>query len=257
MHPVLFRIGPLAIYSYSAALVTAFLVGTLLAYREAPRLGIDPENVLDLAILIGITSILGARVTYVLLYGGSLWTIFSRGEGLAFHGGLVGGFLIAFWYVRRKKMPVGVTADLAAPSVALGYAITRIGCLMYGCCYGKVSDLPWALPSSFVDSLPRHPTQLYAFFSSLLIFGILRYLKPRKAFDGYLFVVYVGLYGLYRFIVEFYREGLPTLGFLSLGQVVSLGMIGAAALLVRFWPWKSGDKTSHPGEGTGRGNGNT
>ncbi len=241
MHPVLFKIGMLEIYSYGVALVAAFLVGTFLAMKEAPKQNIDPENILDLSILIGIAAVIGSRIACVIInwsyYSQNPISIVSRGGGLSFHGGLTAGFLIGLWYVRRHKIPVGITADLAAPYVALGYAITRIGCLLNGCCFGRVSDVPWALRASFLDNALRHPTQLYASIINLLFFGILLYLRDKKPFNGYVFVVYVGLYGVYRFFIEYFRESDIYIGPLTLGQVVSLVMVLAAAALIKFWPW--------------------
>ncbi len=242
MHPVLFQLGSLEIYSYGVALVIAFLAGTYFAVKEAPKVGIEPERILDLAILIGVAAIVGARFYYVILnwsyYAENPISIVTRGGGLVFHGGLAAGFLIGLWYVKKHNISVGLTADLVAPFVALGYAITRIGCLLNGCCFGVVSDVPWALPASFLDNALRHPTQLYASLSNLLFFGILMYLRDKKPFNGYLFVVYTGLYGAYRFIVEFFREGDLFLGPITLAQVVSLIMILVSLLLLKFWPWK-------------------
>lgn len=241
MHPVLFKIGTLEISSYGAALALAFLVGTFLAVKEAPKRNINPENILDLSIYIGIASIIGSRIAYVVInwsyYSENLISIVTRGGGLSFHGGLTAGFLIGLWYVKRHKISVGVTADLVAPYLALGYAITRIGCFLNGCCYGRVSNVPWALPASFLDNTLRHPTQLYASFINLLLCGFLLYLRDKKPFDGYIFVAYIGLYGIYRFIIEYFRESHIFLGPLTLGQVVSLLMIATALVLIRFRPW--------------------
>ncbi|UNC92839.1 prolipoprotein diacylglyceryl transferase [Candidatus Contubernalis alkaliaceticus] len=248
MHPVLFEIGSVKVYSYGAALALAFFLGAVLAMREAPRVGIEQEKILDLSILIGIGALVGSRIAYIILdlpyYLETPMKIISREGGLSFHGGLIAGFLISFWYLKRHKIPVGVTADLIAPYVALGYAITRIGCLMYGCCYGKVSNLPWALASSFVDNALRHPTQIYASLINFVFFGLLLYLRDKKPFHGYLFVLYVGFYGLYRFGIEFFRDSDVFFGPVTLAQAISLLMILASALLIRLWPWKQVDKIS-------------
>lgn len=248
MHPVLFEIGFIKVYSYGAALALAFILGTVMAIREAPQVGIEQERILDLSILIGIAALVGSRIAYIILdlnyYLEVPLRIISREGGLSFHGGLIAGFLVSLWYVRRYKVPVGVTADLAAPYVALGYAITRIGCLMYGCCYGKISDLPWALPSSFVDQALRHPTQIYASLTNFLFFGLLLYLRDKKPFQGYLFVLYVGLYGVYRFVIEFFRDSDVFFGPVTLAQALSLLMVLASVLLIKYWPWKQVEKFS-------------
>lgn len=248
MYPVLFEIGFIKVYSYGAALALAFFLGTLLAMREAPRVGIEQERILDLAILIGISALVGSRIAYIIFdltyYLEVPMRIISREGGLSFHGGLIAAFLVSLWYVRRHKIPVGVTADLAAPYLALGYAITRIGCFMYGCCYGKLSDLPWALPAAFVDQALRHPTQIYASLTNFIFFGLLLYFRDKKPFQGYLFVLYVGLYGVYRFIIEFYRDSEVFLGPVTLAQAVSLLMVLISVLLIKYWPWKQVEKIS-------------
>lgn len=241
MYPVLFEIGPIQIYSYGVALVLAFIAGIYFVSREAPAKGVSQDRILDLSILIGLSAIIGSRLAFVMLN----WSYYARDPsliltgigGLSFHGGLFLAFLVSLWYVRRHNIPVGITADLIAPYLALGYAITRVGCFLNGCCYGKPSDLPWALPATLAEETLRHPAQLYASFMNLLIFAGLLHIKEKKPFNGYVFVAYVGLYGVYRFIIEFFREVDFYVSFLTLAQLVSLFMIAASLLLIKYWPW--------------------
>lgn len=241
VYPVLFEIGSIEIYSYGVALVLAFITGIYFVSREAPAKGVSQDRVLDLSILIGISALIGSRLAYVILnwsyYAQDPSLIIGGVGGLSFHGGLVLAFLVSFWYVRRHNLPVGITADLIAPYVALGYAITRIGCFLNGCCYGKPSDLPWALPVSLTEEILRHPVQLYASVLNLFIFAGLLYIRDKKPFNGYVFVVYAGLYGLYRFVIEFFREEELLVSYFTLAQLVSLLMIAVSLLLIKFWPW--------------------
>ncbi|MDW7652274.1 MAG: prolipoprotein diacylglyceryl transferase, partial [Bacillota bacterium] len=164
-------------------------------------------------------------------------TIFNiRSGGLSFHGGLIAGIAVGLWYTRRHKMPQGKVADLVAPYLALGYAIVRIGCLLNGCCYGRQTDVSWALPASYVDNAPRHPTQLYAFFAALIIFAVLRWRKKYIRFHGQLFIEFILYYSIYRFVVEGFREVSSYVGFLTLGQAVSLVAAVAAFVVIRVWP---------------------
>lgn len=123
------------------------------------------------------------------------------------------------------------------PFIALGYAITRIGCFLNGCCYGKVTSLPWGLVYPAIDNLPRHPTQLYASAAALFIFLLLRYLRKHKTFHGFIFAYFLIQYGIYRFVVEFFRVSLPTVWIFTPAQVMALFFIlaGGAMLLVHQW----------------------
>ena len=128
MHSILFKLGPITIYSYGFMLMLAFLAGTLVATRVARRRGIAPEVVLDLVAYLLIAALVGSRALYVALHWaffrdtlgeiGKIWT-----GGLSFHGGLVGGVLAGAWFCRRKQLPFLTVADALMPSLALGYAI--------------------------------------------------------------------------------------------------------------------------------------
>lgn len=121
-----------------------------------------------------------------------------------------------------------------SPFIALGYAITRIGCFLNGCCYGHITSAPWGVVFPAIDSYPRHPTQLYASASVLLIFFLLRYLRKFSFFPGFIFVWFLILYGLYRFVVEFFRVSEAVFWVLSPAQLVALPFI-IAGLAVLFW----------------------
>jgi len=116
---------------------------------------------------------------------------------------------------------------MGAPSIALGYAVARIGCFLNGCCAGHYTTLPWGV--DFGDG-PRHPTQLYAIGANLIIFLILHRQEKSKPFEGYLMLLYLVLYATYRFIIEFFRESPLVTSWLTLGQLISI-IIGITALL--------------------------
>lgn len=211
MHPVLFNLWKYPVYSWGLSLALAFVVGTLLSAKMGKKRGIDPDNIIDLALIVCIASIIGARALHVLLnlrdyvqYPSSI--IQMRDGGLSFFGGLGGGVLAGVIYCRVKKINIGEMGDVVAPAVALGYAIVRIGCLLNGCCYGTYCELPWAL-SAGPDGMPRHPAQIYSSIYSLIIFAILMKMQPKRKFDGHILWLYVGLYSIARFIVEFWRVG--------------------------------------------------
>lgn len=229
MYPILFNWGPITIYSYGFMLALAFLLGIYFARLEAKRKSINPDLIYDLAILAALGGIIGARFFYVIghweLYSRNWKAIFAFQEGgLVFYGGLAGGALAILVYLKAKKLLICDIADMIAPSLAIGYSIARIGCFLNGCCLGRVTNVPWAVNFPGVEGL-RHPTQIYSLFYGLVIFGILWGLRKKLIRSGQLFSLYLLLYALARFIVEFFRDTRPFFAGLSIYQVLSLGLI--------------------------------
>ena len=133
MHPILFQIGEVSIYSYGVMISLALLVAALALFREAPREGINPDHVLEAIIVAAIAGLAGARLLYVALnfssFSGRLLEIFfARFEGLSFYGAFIGGVLGLLLWVRWRKVDFFKMADLFAPYLALGYAFGRVGC---------------------------------------------------------------------------------------------------------------------------------
>ena len=150
--------------------------------------------------------------------------------GMSWFGGLIFGSFAACWMIKRAKLNLLETLDLLAPFVALGQAIGRIGCLLNGCCYGKVSR--WGLYFPSQDQV-LIPTQLYSSLLLLLIFYILRTLQERKHLAGQIFYSYLFLYALKRFGIEFLRNDTPKLIFsLSLFQLLSIPVFIFAGLML-------------------------
>jgi phosphatidylglycerol:prolipoprotein diacylglycerol transferase len=240
MKPILFSIFSWPVHSYGFMLAVAFLIGIIGVGRAARREGISFDAIVDLGIVVLIGAVAGSRIAYVLteyryFIQAPWWEVFLiNSGGLAFHGGLIGGFLTGLWFVRRRRLPPWRLADLAAPYIALGYATVRIGCLLNGCCYGKPSALPWAFACAAGDFTQRHPTQIYAMIGSLVLFFILWRLRNHRRFQGFLFMLYVGLYSILRFVVEFFREGPMLLPWLSLGQAVCVFLGAGAFGLIAF-----------------------
>src|SRR5947208_1202704 len=182
MHPILFHLGSIPIYSFGLLVTVGFVAGVTLAYRLAKSSGLPAEGILDAAAWILIASIAGARLLFVLLN----WSQFSghwieavktwRG-GMSFHGGLVGGVLAGAIYAWRRRLPFWALADAVAPGLALGYAIGRIGCFLNGCCYGGPTTLPWGVVFRDADhgglTPPSHPVQPYATLLNLGICALL------------------------------------------------------------------------------------
>jgi phosphatidylglycerol:prolipoprotein diacylglycerol transferase len=238
MHPILIKVGRLTIYSYGFFLALAFLIGFFLIRSELRRKGLKQEIAYDLVILAIIGGIIGARIAYVLgdldyFIKKPLAIIGLGGEGLAglvFLGGLIGGILFVLIYLLWNKLPVWKVADIAAPALAMGAAIGRIGCFFNGCCYGTVTTLPIGV--NFFD-VPRHPTQIYDAAYNLLIFAILWGIRDRVEKDGFLFWLYLLLYSTFRFLIEFIRVNPDFIWILSRTQIATI-FIFFLAIFVLF-----------------------
>jgi phosphatidylglycerol:prolipoprotein diacylglycerol transferase len=239
MFPVLIRIGPITIHTYGFLIATAFLLGLWLALRQAAREGLSKEKVTDIGFYALFAGIIGSRIFFI----ATEWEHFSSHPadmlkiwegGLVFYGGVIFAIPVAVWYARRQGLLLWQTADIWAPSIAVGHAIGRLGCFCAGCCYGLPTDLPWGVTFNNPETLairgvPLHPTQLYESAAELLNFVILLAIRRRKAFHGQLFWVYVLNYAVIRALIELFR-GDRERGFILPGISVSQGI--SAVMLV-------------------------
>jgi phosphatidylglycerol---prolipoprotein diacylglyceryl transferase len=178
------------------------------------------------------------------------WAKFWAG-GLTYYGGFLGSSAAAWFLLKRDKFPFWKAADMAGFAVPMGLAFGRMGCLLAGCCFGAESSLPWAmsfpprsaaseaqwkahaLPSMGMWSHPVHPTQVYESAASLLICAVcLLYVHPRKRYDGQVFVAFLGLYAVARFVLEILRrdDRGGMLG-LSTSQLIGVGLVATAAVI--------------------------
>jgi phosphatidylglycerol:prolipoprotein diacylglycerol transferase len=244
MRPVLFSIFGWPVHSYGFMLAIAFLIAIIGVGRAAKKQAIGFDIIIDLATWVLIGAVVGARIAYVIteyqyFIHASWWEVFKVSSGgLAFHGGLLGGFSAGYIFVKRKQIFPWKLADIVTPYIAFGYAIVRIGCLLNGCCYGKAATVPWALHCAANDFSLRHPTQLYSAAGSLILFGILWLLRNHKHFAGFLFLLYVGLYSIMRFIVEIFRESPMVFPWLSLAQLVCIILAIMAFGLIGIFEWR-------------------
>ena len=238
MHPVICHIGPVSIYSFGVMVALAAVVCSVLMGREARRLNIGQEEVYDLVFWAAAGGIIGARLFFIALNFSTFWSdpkeiIMIQNGGLAWQGGLLGGALATGLLTRRKGWDMPVIADLAAPYLALGHAIGRIGCFLNGCCYGK--EIAWGIYFP-VHGAHLHPTQLYEFALLVILFAVLKGL--RASFEkrpGMLFVLYVICASAIRFAVEFFRaDHQPLFLQLSIFQYVSIGFFLAGLGLIFY-----------------------
>lgn len=252
MHPILFSVGDWPVYSYGVLLAAAYLIGLQLGVVRARRAGVDPARIMDLGIYLIIAALVGAKLMLIAVD----WEYFRAQPrellslvraGGVFYGGLIAAVAVGLWLVRRYKLPPWSTADLMAPGIALGHVVGRLGCLMAGCCYGRPTDVAWAI--TFTDPLaatnvgtplgiPLHPTQLYDAGAELVILGLLLVTERKgRPFAGRTFWMYMLLYGVSRFVIEFYRGDAnrgTVLAGLSTSQFVSLLLVPASLLMLAY-----------------------
>lgn len=250
MYPVLFNLfGRFPVHAWGVLLMLGFVLAAWRAAKNARRYSIAPEDVWDISFLGLLGGVIGARLAYV---GLNLTTMQETGEpgflsqpaaifavwqgGMTFYGGLIGGILAGALACRFKKVNVGDMADLAAVSFPIGYGLGRVGCLLNGCCYGGLCTLPWAVRFHVGDSLtpPSHPAQAYSALIAVVMYLLLLPIERARKFRGQVMLAFIFLYGLYRFLVEYVREGATahTTSFLHLtqGQVFSLFLSLVAAI---------------------------
>jgi phosphatidylglycerol:prolipoprotein diacylglycerol transferase len=243
------EIGPLTLHTYGVLLALAFLAGLWAAGWQARKAGMNASAIADMAVYVLIAGLVGAKLLLLVVE----WSHYSRNpkelfslvqSGGVFYGGLIGTLPVAWWYARRHSLSGWQTADVLAPAVVIGQAVGRIGCLAAGCCHGRAAEVPWAI--SFNDEYahrvvgtplgtPLHPTQIYESVACLIIFFILVAMAARKKFHGQVALAYVVLYGVARFIIEFYRgdvvRGAMFDGALSTSQFIAILMVLGAALI--------------------------
>lgn len=263
MYPVFFELpewfpflGGQPITSFGVFMLLAFLTAGYVLRAELRRVGEDPEKAWDFVFMAVIGGIVGARGYYILLNYRGLATdpvglIFSRG-GLVWYGGFLLATALVIWEIRRQKLSIPVMADLMAPALALAYAVGRIGCFLVGDDWGRPTGsalgvrFPQGTPASTVRNIeqmfgitvdpqlveqygqvvPVHPTQLYEVGISTLFFFILWRLRDHGHAKGWLFVLWLVMAGMERFMVEFLRaKDDRFFGVLTLAQVISLGIV--------------------------------
>src|SRR5437763_4259746 len=247
-------VGELTIYTYGVLLAAAYLLGLKLAMVRAQARGLDAAKVIDLGIYIIISALIGAKLLPVVTDFRTFQSdprellTLARSGGV-FYGGLILAVGVALWYIHRAGLPLWTTCDAFAPGIALGHVIGRFGCFFAGCCYGKPTSVPWAI--TFTDpfaaanvgtplNVPLHPTQLYeAGAEFLILIVLLATEKAGRKFAGRTFWLYMLLYAISRYVIEYYRDDpRGTVGPFSTSQFISLILaplaVGMLVYLRRF-----------------------
>jgi phosphatidylglycerol:prolipoprotein diacylglycerol transferase len=276
MYPHLFTIGDFTVTSFGVMMFLSFVVGAWVLARQFEKRDMDPEMAWDMLLWIAIGGILGAKLYYVALHPADLVAdplraLTNRG-GLVWYGGFIGGVSAFWWQTRKRKLSLARTFDSAAPALAIAYAVGRMGCFLVGDDYGRPTD-SWvgiAFPEGYPPTtagyfrsigydiaatvpdtavLAVHPTQLYEIAAALVMFAVLWRLSGSLR-DGRLFAVYLVLYAIERFAVEFVRAKTDhvLLG-LTTSQLASVALVIIAAIVWQRTAGSPAPEAVHAGAG--------
>ena len=225
MNPVAFKLFGIEIMWYSILITIGVIIGAILAFREAEKIGIGEENLIDLLLFAIPLAVLGARIYYVIF----TWDYYSqnpkeilhfRGGGLAIHGAIIAAIITAVVFSKKRNLDFWTIADCCAPSLVLGQGIGRWGNYINQEAYGRPTDLPWGI---LIDGVKVHPTFLYESIGDILIFFfLLWYRKNKKEVSGEIFLLYIILYSTIRFFIEGLRTDSLMLGSIRIAQLVSV-----------------------------------
>lgn len=215
----------------------ALVVGVGLSIRRAKRVGVDPQVIMDMAVWLLVSGLVGARLTYVIFhldeFQGRWLDMISPFQsdgtigiaGLVVLGSILGAIPAAYIFTKRRNLPFWKIVDIFIPGLALAMGIGRIGCFLNGCCFGLPTDLPWGVhfPETChagyaSGGVAIHPTQIYELIGDFAIAGVLLWRTAKVKFEGELFMMFLIMVGIFRFFIETIRYyGEDKLVLLNLG----------------------------------------
>ncbi|MDO8578963.1 MAG: prolipoprotein diacylglyceryl transferase [Dehalococcoidales bacterium] len=248
INPVIFSLGSFELRWYSLAIMLGIIAAMFITVSESRRKGIPENEIFNLALWVVLAGIVGARVFHVIdqwsFYAAnpSLSWQFQRG-GLAIWGALVGGGIATVAYAKAKRLPLAKLLDAMIPGVLVAQIIGRFGCIVNGDAYGGMTNLPWAfiyvhpgaLLPEYLMGVPTHPYPVYEIvWNGLALIGIW---KLRGVFkkDGVLFLSYLPVYALGRFLLTFVRQEAVWFWGLQEAQVVAIGILVISMVLLVYW----------------------
>ena len=267
MHPILFKVGNFTLYSYGLMFFTSFLVGIFITLRRTKRFGLGAAKTADFIFYCLLAVLVGSRLLYVVLH----WDEFSNDligiiaiwrhglTGLMFYGGWIPGLVVGFLFVKLNRIPAPKMLDAIMVPTLLGEGLTRIGCFLNGCCFGKPTasfvGVKFPLNSPAGATFPGqaiHPTQLYSSLAGFLLFGVALWLERRwRPKPGVLSAVMLVLYSLFRFGIDFVRYYENAANYWWNQAASLLAAVAGVVLLVIYQrrPWVKSDAGRPVGAG--------
>jgi phosphatidylglycerol:prolipoprotein diacylglycerol transferase len=238
INPDIIRIGPLAVRWYGIMYLIGFTAAYFLVRYQLKRrkISVTSQDIDSLFLFLLSGLVIGARLGYVIFYN-PIYYLSNPSEifavwhgGMSFHGGLIGSIIAGMLFCRRHKADFWQLADLVMVAAPIGLGLGRLGNFINGELYGRVTDVPWGMVFPGGGPAPRHPSQLYEFLlEGVVLFSVLWFLKNKHLRPGALTSIFLMLYGVFRFFVEFFRQPDPQIGFIlgyfTMGQILSSAMI--------------------------------
>lgn len=241
--PVLLRVFGLEVRYYGVVYAIGFLFSLwyMLKLSEKKKINLTKDEVYDLMIWLIIALVVGGRLGAILFYNLGYYLqnpfeiIALWHGGMSFHGSLIAMIFVGYYFYKKKKIDFYQIADALVIPTALFLMFGRIANFINGELYGSITNVSWAVKFPSVEGF-RHPSQLYEAFKNLFIFSVLWFLKDKKHKKGFLFWLFITLYGLLRTILHFYREPTTLLFGIPVGQLFSFAMfiVGAYVLLTYY-----------------------
>lgn len=264
------------VFGYGMMMFVGFSSGTWLASRRVRLIGQPPEVIWDMMMWALIPGLIGARLNYLMQYGHQVFADKHGIEllvapfalwdgGIVFYGSVIGGIVGVVYFCQRRAINPLTMLDVISPSMFVGEGFGRIGCFLYGCCYGKACNLPWAVrfpkdsltyeklaPEGRIlenplSTIPLHPTQLYSSFAAFVLAGILAWYFRRRPFDGAVLALGGILYPINRFVLEALRDDEPKRWNtpFTYSQLISIGLL-ISGICAMYYLSKRGKLTRTP-----------
>ena len=246
---IIAQIGSVTLYFYGAMYALGAIGGIYITEFFAKKRGIKitSDEITNIIFFLMLGGVIGGRIFEILVYNLDFYLVHPADllavwkGGMSIHGGLIGGAIGFILACKKQGLKVGEISGIFMPALALGLMWGRLGNFVNGELYGRVTEISWLGMDFHVrgdeEGTLRHPAQLYAMLKDFLIFVIVSYFllntKPEK--KGEIFILFLSLYGSFRFFVEFFREFDPVtgvfFGWMSVGQILSLGVVGISGVL--------------------------
>lgn len=235
--PIAMNFGPIKIYWYGIIMAFGFFIAYFISQRLAKYRDISKKDMSDYFMYFTISAILGARIFAIMLnypaYINNPLEVFAVWHGgMAIHGGIIGVVMATYYFAKKRKIKFYDLLDIMVIPTALGLSIGRIGNFINQEFYGKPTSLPWGV---YFDNLPekRHPSQIYESLKNLFIFSItLKLLLFEKLKSGTIFWIFILLYSVLRFLVEFLKD-MPTFMSLTYGQIISIPLMILSLVMLK------------------------
>ena len=247
----LFKIGSFGIYLFGITIALGMLAGLWIMIREAKRKELNIDKMFDLVVYTIIAGIIGARLYYVVAFNGDYYIknpmeiLFVHQGGLSIQGALIGGTLVAIWYIRKNALNFWKVADTFAPGIIIGQAIGRIGCDVFGVPMRTI--YPWGIR---IGSQILHPAQLYEVYLNLILFTYIWSIRDKNRYHGEIFIKYIIGFSINRAIVEFFRSNPIVYKPFTIAHITSFIIIIIALTVGKIIKDKSQPQNEGLGNGT-------